>query len=212
MLGEFGGAEATPELRRWLHRDVTPALRARAALGLAAVHDRESADAIAQLLALRGKEWRQFHHLLIAALGDLQAQDQVPAIRAALEIEPEITGSAIEISLLSAGIPTLARFGTADAWAGVVELSAQREHARRRTVLSFLRGIETQAVQQLLLSALDDPDPDIRQTACDSLLGMPTLGRRLSYASCTNPRDSEWNAKVQAIRSALNAPSPAAGP
>jgi hypothetical protein len=155
LLGELGGPEAIAELRTWFDSDYAPDIRATAARGLGDAGDAESAHAIAALLEQRSYEWRKCHFQLLRALTLLNAKDELPHVKSALQFAPDEEGTSFQIGLLGEGIQALAGFDTQEAWQTISEVANAGSGTRKQTVERVLRDMD-----KTLPVAAAAPSPD----------------------------------------------------
>jgi len=141
LLGELGGPAAIEELRGWLNSDYAPDIRATAARGLGEAGDSDSAHTIALLLEERSYEWRKCHFDLLRALTLLNAKDELPFVRSALQFTPDEEGTSFQTGLLGEGITALVTFDRPEAWAIVEEVANGGSIARKETVERVLREL-----------------------------------------------------------------------
>jgi hypothetical protein len=144
VLGKLGGPDAIAELRTWLNGDYAEDIRAAAASALGEAGDRESAHAIALLLEEQSYEWRKCRVQLLYALRMLEARDELPYVRSALQFAPEEEGQSYQIMVLDAGIRTLVAFDTPEAWQVINEVANAGGEGRKQRVQYILETLGRQ--------------------------------------------------------------------
>ena len=202
VLGKIGGPDALEALKKLLASDPLPEVRVAAALALAEHHDATGLPLIVeQIEQRRDPDWRQQQPALLRALGELKATNHVGVIRAALA--PGTNGPAGSVPSflrLRAGVTALAAINTDEAWALLGELAVSPEKHRRALVMSALEHCPGPRTTPLLLTALNDPEPTVREAAYVSLLhSEPKLKG--------GPMNKWSEANAQKVRELLKPPS-----
>lgn len=202
VLGKIGGPDALEALKKLLLNDPLPEVRVAAALALAEHHDATGLPLIVeQIEQRRDPDWRQQQPAMLRALGDLKATNHVGVIRAALA--PGTNGPAGSVPSflrLRAGVTALAAINTDEAWAVIGELAASPEKHRRALVMSALEHCPGPHATPLLLTALNDPEPTVREAAYVSLL-------RSEPRLKGGPMNQWSEANAQKVRELLKPPS-----
>ena len=175
-------------------------------MALAENHDASALPLIVEHIQKRtDPDWRQQQPAMLRALGELRATNHVGVIREALMPSTNSPAGTVPSFLrIRAGVTALAAINTDEAWSLIGELAVSPERAKRSLVVSALEHCAGPRQVGLLLKALDDADPGVREIAFAALVRTePKLKGAL---------DIKWSeANVQKARELLK-PAAAAVP
>lgn len=172
ILGRIGGPDALEVLRKLAADDPLIEVRVAAALALAENHDASALPLIVEHIQKRtDPDWRQQQPAMLRALGELRATNHVGVIREALMPSTNSPAGTVPSFLrIRAGVTALAAINTDEAWSLIGELAGSPERAKRSLVVSALEHCAGPRQVGLLLKALDDADPGVREIAFAALV------------------------------------------
>ena len=175
LLADCPSPVATDELTRWLRWErAAPELRARAAFELARMGDTGSAEYAADLLARTRSDasWRGARAELMGVLVRSRSPASSAALRAILRSD-----DATSDELLLAFEALLGSDAVADR-AATVDVFGDESRFRRLSTPSGGAQRLNQELRPLLSDLLEDPDPVVRQRACERLVGSEPQARQ----------------------------------